>query len=146
MAEIPAATGERRTGRLLASLIVVMIVFGGVGMTLLARRYWWLLPVASAHGVDVDRLIYTTFVVTGIVFVLVHILIAALVWRSGARGTERAAYWHDDRTLELTYTLVPAAVLVTRISVAAVAWARGQAPAPAASMAGGVRRAELRRR
>src|SRR5881296_3355933 len=113
MAEIPAATGERRTGRLLASLIVVMIVFGGVGMTLLARRYWWLLPVASAHGVDVDRLIYTTFVVTGIVFVLVHVLIAAFVWRYGARGTERAAYWHDDRTLELTYTLVPAAVLVT---------------------------------
>jgi len=111
-----------------------MIVFGGVGMTLLARRYWWLLPVASAHGVDVDRLIYTTFVVTGIVFVLVHILIAAFVWRFGARGTERAAYWHDDRTLELTYTLVPAAVLVTLISMGAVVWARVHGPAPADSM------------
>ena len=76
MAEIPAPTGERRTGRLLATLIVVMIVLGGVGMTLLARRHWWMLPVASAHGVDVDRLIYTTFVVTGIVFVLVHLLLA----------------------------------------------------------------------
>ena len=134
MAEVPASTDERRTGRLLASLIVVMIVFGGVGMTLLARRYWWLLPVASAHGVDVDRLIYTTFVVTGIVFVLVHVLIAAFVWRYGARGTERAAYWHDDRTLELTYTLVPAAVLVTLVSMGAVVWARVHGPAPADSM------------
>ena len=134
MAEIPAPTGERRTGRLLASLIIVMIVLGGVGMTLLARRHWWMLPVASAHGVDVDRLIYTTFVVTGIVFVLVHVLLAAFVWRYGAQGTGRAAYWHDDRTLELTYTLVPAAVLVTLISMGAVVWARVHSPAPADSM------------
>src|SRR5947208_16401740 len=143
MAEIPAATGERRTGRLLASLIVVMIVFGGVGMTLLARRYWWLLPVASAHGVDVDRLIYTTFVVTGIVFVLVHILIAAFVWRFGARGTERAAYWHDDRTLELTYTLVPAASLVTLISMGPVVWARVPGPAHSHAVLVDARRAPI---
>lgn len=134
MAEIPAPTGERRTGRLLASLIVVMVVIGGGGMTLLARRHWWLLPVASAHGVDVDRLIYTTLAVTGIVFVLVHLLIAAFVWRYGARGTGRASYWHDDRTLELTYTLVPAAVLVTLISMGAVVWTRMHSPAPADAM------------
>src|SRR2546422_11619226 len=136
MAEIPAPTGERRTGRLLASLIIVMIVLGGVGMTLVARRHWWMLPVASAHGVDVNRLIYTTFVVAGIVFDLVHVLLAAFVWRYGAQGTGRTAYWHDDRTLELTYTLVPAAVLVTLISLGAVAWALVPRPAPADSVVG----------
>jgi cytochrome c oxidase subunit 2 len=131
MAELPALAGERRTGRLLASLIVVMVVVGGVGMTLLARGHWWMLPVASAHGVEVDGLIYITLVVTGIVFVLVHLVLAAFVWRYGARGTGRAAYWHDDRTLELTYTLVPAAVLVTLIFMGAVVWARIHAPPPA---------------
>jgi len=139
MAEIPASAGERRTGRQLASLLVVMVVLGGVGMTLLARGRWWLLPVASAHGVDIDRLIYTTLVVTGIVFVLVHLLIAAFVWRYADRGTGRAAYWHDDRTLELTYTLVPAAVLVTLISMGAVVWGRVHSPAPADAMAVEVR-------
>ncbi len=134
MAEIPAPAGERRTGRLLASLIVVMIVIGGVGMTLLARRHWWLLPVASAHGVDVDRLIYITLVVTGIVFVLVHLLLAAFVWLYAARGTGRAAYWHDNSTLELTYTLIPAAVLATLIMMGGVVWARVHSPAPATAM------------
>lgn len=134
MAEIPAPAGERRTGRLLASLIVVMIVIGGVGMTLLARRHWWLLPVASAHGVDIDRLIYITLVVTGIVFVLVHLLLAAFVWLYAARGTGWAAYWHDDRTLELTYTLIPAAVLATLIMMGGVVWARVHGPAPATAM------------
>lgn len=139
MAEIPASAGERRTGRQLASLLVVMVVLGGVGMTLLARGRWWLLPVASAHGVDVDRLIYTTLVVTGIVFVLVHLLLAAFVWRYADRGTGRAAYWHDDRTLELTYTLVPAAVLVTLISMGAVVWGRVHSPAPANALVVDVR-------
>ncbi len=139
MAEVPGSAGERRTGRQLASLLVVMVVLGGVGMTLLARGRWWLLPVASAHGVDVDRLIYTTLVVTGIVFVLVHVLMAAFVWLYADRGTGRASYWHDDRTLELTYTLVPAAVLVTLISMGAVVWGRVHSPAPADAMVVDVR-------
>lgn len=135
MAEIPAPDGERRTGRWLASLILVMIVVGGVGTTLLARRHWWMLPVASAHGIDVDRLIYITLVVTGIVFVLVHVLLATFVWLYGARGTGRAAYWHEDRTLELTYTLIPAAVLATLIMMGGVVWARVHSPAPPNAMA-----------
>ncbi len=134
MAETPAPAGERRTGRLLATLIVVLVVIGGVGSFLLARGRWWMLPVASAHGVEIDRLIYTTLVVTGIVFVLVHVVLAAFVWRYADRGTGRAAYWHDDRVLELTYTLIPAAVLVTLISMGAVVWAQVHSPAPPDAM------------
>jgi cytochrome c oxidase subunit II len=139
MADFSAPAGERRTGRRLASLILLMIVVGGTGLALAARRHWWMLPVASAHGVEVDRLINTTWVVTGIVFVLVHIVLAAFVWRYADRGTGRAAYWHDDRTLELTYTLVPAAVLVTLVSMGAVAWARVHSPPPAGAMVVDVR-------
>lgn len=139
MAEFPAPAGERRTGRLLASLIVALVVIGGTGMTLAARSRWWMLPVASAHGVEVDRLINTTWIVTGIVFILVHVLLAAFVWRYADRGKGRAAYWHDDRTLELTYTLIPAAVLVTLIAMGAVVWARVHSPAPAGAMVVDVR-------
>lgn len=139
MGEFPAPAGERRTGRLLAALIVVLVVIGGTGMTLAARGRWWMLPVASAHGVEVDRLINTTWIVTGLVFILVHVLLAAFVWRYADRGTGRAAYWHDDRTLELTYTLIPAAVLITLISMGAVVWARVHSPAPAGALVVDVR-------
>lgn len=130
MAEIPGISDARRTGRQLGALILLMVVIGGVVMTLAARSRWWLPPVASTHGEDIDRLFYVTLVVTGIAFILVHLLLAAFVWRYPARGTERAAYWHEDRTLELTYTLVPAAILVTLISMGAVVWARIHSPAP----------------
>jgi len=134
MAEIPAPARERRVGRLLATLIVVLIVIGGVGSFLVARGRWWLLPVASVHGVEIDRLFNTTLVVTGIVFVLIHVLIAVFVWRYADRGTGRAAYWHDDRALELTYTLIPAAVMITLVSMGAAVWAQVHSPPPPDAM------------
>jgi cytochrome c oxidase subunit 2 len=134
MAEIPAPGGERRVGRLLATLIVVLVVIGGVGSFLLARGRWWLLPVASVHGVEIDRLIYTTLAVTGLVFVLVHLVMAVFVWQFADRGTGHAAYWHDDRVLELTYTLIPAAVMVTLVSMGAVVWAQVHSPPPPDAM------------
>lgn len=130
MAEVPELTDARKTGRRFGALILLMVVVGGVGSTLLARGRWWLPPLASAHGAEIDRLFYTTLVVTGIAFIIVQVLLAGFVWRYAARGGERAAYWHDDRTLELTYTLVPAAVLVTMISMGAVVWSRIHSPAP----------------
>ena len=134
MAEVPEQHDAPRTGRRLGALILFMVVIGGVAMTLAARSRWWLPPAASAHGVEVDRLIYTTLAVTGIVFVLIHLVLALFVWLYADRGTGRAYYWHDDRTLELTYTLVPAAVLITLISMGAVVWGRIHSPAPANAM------------
>ncbi len=135
MAAAPPPPDARTTGRQFGALIFGMIVVGGVVLTLVARNLWWLPPVASAHGLEVDRLFYTTLVVTGIVFVGVHALLAFFVWRYGARGGERAAYWHEDRTLELTYTLVPAAILVSLVSMGAVVWSRvHSAPPPNAEV------------
>jgi len=134
MAEIPAPARERRVGRLLATLIVVLIVIGGVGSFLIARGRWWMLPVASVHGVEIDRLFNTTLVVTGIVFVLTHLVIAVFVWRYADRGSGRAAYWHDDRALELTYTLIPAAVMITLVAMGSVVWAQIHSSSPPDAM------------
>ena len=130
MTEGSGLTDERPTGRWFALLIFLMVVVGGVELTLVARGRWWLPPVASAHGLDVDRLFYITLVVTGVVFVGVHVLLALFVWRYAAHGAGRAASWHEHRTLELTYTIIPAVVLLVLISMGAVVWARIHSPAP----------------
>lgn len=121
---------ERRTGQIYALLIAVLVILGGGGLTLYSMRRWWLPPVASVHGVAVDRLFNVTLVLTGLVYVGVHVLLAWLIWRYPAHGTERAAHWHENRTLELTYTIVPAIALVILISMGAVVFARIHRPAP----------------
>lgn len=119
----------RASARSLSLLILLMVVVGGTGSFLLARSRWWLPPSASTQAVDIDRLFYTTLAVTGLAFILVHILLAVFVWQGGR--TQRAAHFPEHRTLELTYTLAPAAILVTLISMGAVVWARVHTPAPA---------------
>ncbi|MGH2398403.1 MAG: cytochrome c oxidase subunit II [bacterium] len=118
----------RRTARQLSLVILLMIAVGGLLSTLIARSHWWLPPVASVQGIEIDRLFYTTLVVTGIVFVLVHVVLAVFVWMGGRQ--QKAAYWHDNRTLELSYTLAPAAIMLTLVAMGAVVWGRIHTPPP----------------
>jgi len=118
------------TGRRLGLLIIIMVAIGGVVSTFWARNRWWFPPVASRHGVDVDQLITTTFIVTGFVFFFVNLALGIFVWRFAAAREERAIFWPDSRTLELSYTLVPTAILITLISMGAVTWARVHSPVP----------------
>ncbi len=139
MTEGSGLTDERRIGRQYALMIVVLVVIGGIWLTLYSRGRWWLPPVASAHGAAIDRLFNITLVVTGLVFVGVHLLLAWLIWRFAAHGTGRAAHWHEHRILELTYTIVPAVVLLVLISMGAVVWARIHSAPPSDALVVDVR-------
>jgi cytochrome c oxidase subunit 2 len=103
-------------------------MLAGVAAVLVARRYWWLPPTATLEGEAVDRLFYVTLIVTGIVFVLVHVLLAWFIWRGSRRAA--ADFLPEHRMLEYTYTLAPAAILLTLIAMGGAVWARVHAPAP----------------
>jgi len=129
MIDPPQRTDAARTGRRFGLAVLLFVALGGVLSFFLARTRWWLPPGASAQAVEIDRLFTTTLIVTGLVFVLVHVVLAAFIWQGGRRDAP-AAYWHDNRTLELTYTLAPAAILVTLIAMGAVVWTRVHAAPP----------------
>jgi cytochrome c oxidase subunit 2 len=139
MPKASARTDGRATGLLLGLLILVVVAAGGGGLTLYARGRWWLPPLASAHGAQVDRLFHSTLIITGLVFVLVHVLLALLVWRYAAFGDRKAVHWHEHRALELTYTIIPAAVLTLMVSMSGVVWARIHRAPPADAMVVDVR-------
>jgi cytochrome c oxidase subunit 2 len=128
----PSSDGARRDARAL-SLVILFGMLAGVASMLAARSRWWLLPPATAEGAEVDRLFYTTLAVTGLVFILVHVLLALLLWQGARRG--RAVYLREHTALELSYTLAPAAILVTLIAMGGVVWARVHAPAPPDALA-----------
>jgi cytochrome c oxidase subunit 2 len=117
---------------------VAVLIVAAVVATLVARGVWWFAPLASEHGAQIDRLFLITFVIISIAFVLVHGLLALFIWRYRDRG-ERAAYWHDHRTLELAYTIVPAIVLLILTLMAARLWAQVHSPAPEGALVVDVR-------
>ncbi len=124
MAAGPEIADGRRIGRLYGLVIMLLVVVGGVGSTLYARWRWWLPPVASVQGQSIDRLFYSTLYITGAVFVLVHVLLALFLWRYGAHGDQPAAYFHEHKSLELTYTIIPAVVLAVMVSMGGVVWSK----------------------
>jgi cytochrome c oxidase subunit 2 len=117
----------------LFALAVLLLV--AVGVVTIGERWWWLPPLGSVHGAWIDTLFNITLVVTGIVFVLVHVLLAYFVWRYRARSAEQRAYFYlENKPLELTYTLIPAVVLTGLIAAGTRAWFQIQGPAPAEAL------------
>ncbi len=107
-------------GIFLALAVLVLVV---VGVVTIGDRWWWLPPLASVHGAIIDGLFTTTLVITGIVFVLVHALLAYFVWRYRERSPEQRAYFYlENRPLEVTYTVIPAIVLTGLIATGTRAW------------------------
>lgn len=71
------------------------------------------LKSASEHGYDVDLLFNITLVLTGIIFIITHILLFWYPLRYGGRKNQEKAYFFtDNSTLEFIWTGVPVATLI----------------------------------
>ncbi len=80
------------------------------------------LSSASAHGFELDHIFNITLIVTGIVFVITHVL---LFWYSykyrGASGKKAIFFAHDTK-LEMIWTVVPAVVMTYLVANGLIAW------------------------
>ena len=76
MASEESTTRERttRSGGSAAALaaLLALVIVGAIVATLFARSRWWLPPLASVHGREVDRLLFVTF---GIISAEVHLVV-----------------------------------------------------------------------
>lgn len=93
----------------------------------------WLPPLMSDRGA-IDRSIFLSLVVTGMVFIATNLLLAWFAWRYQDHEGARAAYWHDNTRLEWTWTLVTAAIMAGFLVHALDLWAKIQTEAPAGAM------------
>ncbi len=124
----------RNNGRIEAVLLAVVLVLVVAAATVtVAGRFWWLPPLASEHGAGIDRLFVSTLVITGIVFVLVQLALALLVFRYRHREGQKAFHYADNQRLEITWTITIAVILLLLISSGGLLWSRiyGAPPADA---------------
>lgn len=117
-------TALERTQRsgLSLGLVLWLLMGAAVVATLYARRAWWFPPLASREGAQLDWLFDVTLWITGLAFILVHVLLGYFVIRYRARPGARAHYFPFNLKLELTYTIVPAIVMVALTVVGLQMW------------------------
>jgi cytochrome c oxidase subunit 2 len=72
----------------------------------------WLPEDVSTYGVHIDGLFHLIYIITTITFVLVEGLLIVFIVKYRHRPGRRATYTHGNTALELTWTIVPAVILV----------------------------------
>ena len=87
------------------------------------------LPVsASEHGVTIDSLMTTTWIIIIPVFVVTHILLFYFAWKYAYRSDRKATFFAHNNKLELLWTAVPALVLLILILYGLNIWNKVMEP------------------
>lgn len=86
------------------ALLLAFLFLGALGIAYewnLHAKYALVGNAASAHGVEIDNMLITSLVVTGIAFVIVQVLLFVYAFLYRGREGRRATFFHDSKPLEL---------------------------------------------
>ena len=115
----------RRLAGIFWSLLFLAVPVLGVA-TFAAAPAWrvWLPKDVSEHGASIDALFYFILVLTGVVFIATEGLLFWFLWKyDAAKATGPATYIHGSHTLEVVWTIIPAATLLFLAIYQMNAWA-----------------------
>lgn len=90
----------------------------------------WLPEDVSTFGREVDSLFYLIYYITGTVFILVMLTMIAFLVIYRQRQGRRAIYSHGNNTLEIIWTIIPAAIFVGLSFMSQATWAKIKSHAP----------------
>jgi cytochrome c oxidase subunit 2 len=112
------------------SLLFLMVPIVGVGVFVWAMAGWW--PMAghwlpenvNVHGGVIDNLFLFILVLTGVIFVATSIALFWFLWKyDAAKNAQPVAFTHGSHTLEVVWSILPAATLVFIAIYQMDAWA-----------------------
>jgi cytochrome c oxidase subunit 2 len=103
-----------RTGLAFFATAAFVLIASGVCAHAAARTsdLWWLPEVASKGGVEIDKLTYFIYYLTGGVFVLTQVVYIYFLVKYRSRKGVRATYSHGNNRLELLWTAIPTAIFI----------------------------------
>ena len=103
------------------AIVLVLLVVGSLVFHFVSP--WWFTPIASNWG-TMDQTVHITFVVTGIVFVVVNLFMAYCVIRYRHRKGQKAHYEPESKKLEWVLTIVTAVGVAAMLTPGLFVWAK----------------------
>ncbi len=120
--------GEEKTrqdsNRINAFLLLAFLIVGLFGVWYCNERLAGkiLQEPASEHGEKIDRMIWMTLWITGIVFVATHILLFWFAFKYQEKKERKAYFFPHDNRLEVIWTVIPAIVLTVLVGFGLYYW------------------------
>jgi len=90
----------------------------------------WLPENVSTFGAEIDYLFYLIYYITGATFILVTVLMVVFLIIYRHREGRPAVYTHGNTALEITWTVIPAIILLALSFMSASSWGKIKAHAP----------------
>src|SRR3984885_14341388 len=128
--------GEKKNfeqnNRINGFLMIVFLVAGLIGVYWCNELYRGKIlgESASVHGEQIDRMMYITIAITGVVFVATQILLFWFAYKYQYSEKRTAHYFPHYNKLEVIWTVVPAIALTVLVGFGLFYWFRitGEAP------------------
>ncbi|MBS1682745.1 MAG: cytochrome c oxidase subunit II [Bacteroidetes bacterium] len=107
-----------------AILFLLFMVFGLIGFFWYSYEKWGTYepPVASVHGEVTDNLFWVTMWITVVAFTILFIVMFWFAFAYRYDKNRKAAFFADSHVLELTWTIIPAAILTLLIIKGLSVW------------------------
>ena len=113
-------------------LMIVFLIAGIAGFFYFSIKEFdtYNLPIASEHGVIIEKLFWITMAVTVFVFIVTQIFLFGFGWKYRYKENQTAHYYPHNSKLEMIWTIVPAVVLAGLIISGLKEWnaVTGSAP------------------
>jgi cytochrome c oxidase subunit 2 len=123
---------RKQTNRINAFMLLAFLIIGLIGVYYCNVRLKGKIlgESASVQGVDIDRMMWITFALTGIVFVITQVALFWFAYKYQESDKRKAYYYPHNNKLELIWTVIPAIALTVLVGFGLFYWYKitGNAP------------------
>jgi cytochrome c oxidase subunit II len=123
---------KQQTNRINAFMLLAFLIIGLIGVYYCNVRLKGKIlgESASVQGVDIDRMMTITFILTGIVFVITQIALFWFAFKYQGSENRKAYFYPHNNKLELIWTVIPAIALTVLVGFGLFYWYKitGNAP------------------
>jgi cytochrome c oxidase subunit 2 len=123
---------RKQTNKINAFLLLAFLILGLIGVYYCNTRLQGKIlgDPASDHGVLIDRMLYITLALTGIVFVVTQIALFWFSYKYQESDTRKAYFYPHNNKLEVIWTVIPAITLTVLVGFGIFYWFKitGEAP------------------
>jgi cytochrome c oxidase subunit II len=115
---------KKQTNRINAFLLLAFLIIGLIGVYYcnVKLRGKILGEAASDHGVLIDRMLYITIALTGVVFLITQICLFWFAYKYQSSDTRKPYYYPHNNKLELIWTVIPAIALTVLVGFGLYYW------------------------
>ena len=127
---------KQQTNRINGFMLLAFLVIGLIGAYYCNVRLKGKIlgDSASVQGVDIDRMMTITFILTGVVFVITQIALFWFAYKYQGSEKRKAYFYPHNNKLELVWTVIPAIALTVLVGFGLFYWYKITGNAPKEAM------------